>query len=1168
MSNYTKTTDFEAKDSLPTGDAEKIIRGADFETEFDNIATAIATKADTAGPTFTGTVTIPTAAVTTLSLGGTTVTSTAAEINLLDGVTATTAELNLLDGVTATTAELNILDGVTATAAELNTLDGITSTTAELNTLDGFTGTYEDLNFAQTLRASGVTGDEFDILDGLTATAAELNILDGATVTTAELNLLDGVTATTAELNILDGVTSTAAELNILDGVTSTAAELNLVDGSTAGTVVNSKAVVYGASGEVNATTLQVGGVAITSTPAELNLLDGATVTTAEINILDGVTATTAELNLLDGVTATTAELNILDGVTATAAELNTLDGITSTTAELNILDGVTATAAELNTMDGITATTAELNILDGVTADATELNKLDGVTATTSELNYVDVTTLGVVEASKAVTADSNADVLFGDSDKLKFGAGSDLQIYHDGGTGDSIIAESGSGNLFVRGANTFLQNADGSNTYLKGVAGGAVDIRYGGAVKLATTSTGIDVTGTVVADGLESSGNLSFTAADGIDISGKESVVVRIDSDDNDSGRVFQVLSGPSASQEILIQAQEDAGVSLYHDNAQKFTTTSTGIDVTGTVTADGLTVSPSGTQQVLATLRANSGSGGGLVVQTDASDDGLIRGYDSSGNVQLQLDTDGGDNYIAQGNVGIGTSSPSQEFHLRQSSGDCNLLIDSANGASQIFFGDDESVNIGNIRYDHASNYMRFSTNSAERMRIDSVGRIGIGTSDPSSGTSTYYDDLVIKNDTSGTGAGITIQSNTTNGFGAIEFRKADGTQVGKMYASSADGQLAFETGGSERMRIDASGNVGINVTPESWLSSYKVLQIGDAGALVGSSDDSFVAVGANAYLDSVSSNYEYINSDFATQYYQVDGTHVWRNAASGTADATISWSEAMRIDSSGRLLIGKTVADSIGTDGIELDGANDRVLITRSDSEPLVLNRKTSDGDIAIFRKDGTTVGSILTRGSNLSIGSGDVSLEFNSSNDAVLPSSTSTNNTRDAAVDLGISSVRFKDLYLSGGAYLGGTSSANHLDDYEEGTWIGAVADAESGGNESSTGVSGTYVKIGKIVYIQFNVSNINTTGMTAGNDVYITGLPFTSASVTGNAKYTGTAHMSVVTFSETPILNLNESSTALRIAEVRSGAGVDFVLVSQLSSGASDIHGNITYQTA
>lgn len=59
MSNYTKTTDFDVKDSLPSGDAGKVIKGSEFETEFDNIATAIATKADIAGPTFTGTVTIP-----------------------------------------------------------------------------------------------------------------------------------------------------------------------------------------------------------------------------------------------------------------------------------------------------------------------------------------------------------------------------------------------------------------------------------------------------------------------------------------------------------------------------------------------------------------------------------------------------------------------------------------------------------------------------------------------------------------------------------------------------------------------------------------------------------------------------------------------------------------------------------------------------------------------------------------------------------------------------------------------------------------------------------------------------------------------------------------------------------------------------------------------------
>ena len=169
-----------------------------------------------------GTTTAATLVYTALNDGSTTLTSTVAELNILDGVTSTATELNILDGVTSTTAELNILDGVTSTATELNLLDGVTSTTAELN-----------------------------ILDGVTSTAAELNILDGVTSTAAELNILDGVTSTTAELNILDGVTSTAAELNILDGVTSTTAELNLVDGITAGTIAASKAVIVDSNKDI-----------------------------------------------------------------------------------------------------------------------------------------------------------------------------------------------------------------------------------------------------------------------------------------------------------------------------------------------------------------------------------------------------------------------------------------------------------------------------------------------------------------------------------------------------------------------------------------------------------------------------------------------------------------------------------------------------------------------------------------------------------------------------------------------------------------------------------------------------------------------------------------------------------------------------------------------------
>ena len=80
-----------------------------------NVQTQIDTKAPIAGPTFTGTLAAPTInASTALQIGGVAITSTAAELNILDGVTSTAAELNILDGVTATAAELNHSDGVTS----------------------------------------------------------------------------------------------------------------------------------------------------------------------------------------------------------------------------------------------------------------------------------------------------------------------------------------------------------------------------------------------------------------------------------------------------------------------------------------------------------------------------------------------------------------------------------------------------------------------------------------------------------------------------------------------------------------------------------------------------------------------------------------------------------------------------------------------------------------------------------------------------------------------------------------------------------------------------------------------------------------------------------------------------------------------------------------------
>ena len=92
-----------------------------------------------------------------LAINGTAITSTAAELNILDGVTSTAAELNILDGVTSTAAELNILDGVTATASELNLLDGGTSVGSSITLADSDGFVVNDGGTMKTIPASDIS---------------------------------------------------------------------------------------------------------------------------------------------------------------------------------------------------------------------------------------------------------------------------------------------------------------------------------------------------------------------------------------------------------------------------------------------------------------------------------------------------------------------------------------------------------------------------------------------------------------------------------------------------------------------------------------------------------------------------------------------------------------------------------------------------------------------------------------------------------------------------------------------------------------------------------------------------------------------------------------------------------------------------------------------------
>ena len=168
----------------------------------------------------------------------------------------------------------------------------------------------------------------------------------------------------------------------------------------------------------------------------------------------------------------------------------------------------VTATAAELNIMDGVTSTAAELNIMDGVTSTAAELNIVDGVTATAAELNYLDITTLGTSQASKAVTVDSDGDLIVPDSDKFEFGAGSDMTLYHDA-------------------TNSYITNKTGALKIATETSGIAVSI--GHTTSETTINDNLTVTGTLTGTlataaqaSITSLGTLSALTVDNVSING----------------------------------------------------------------------------------------------------------------------------------------------------------------------------------------------------------------------------------------------------------------------------------------------------------------------------------------------------------------------------------------------------------------------------------------------------------------------------------------------------------------------------------------------------------------------------------------------------------------------------------------------------------------------
>ena len=300
--------------------------------------------------------------------------------------------------------------------------------------------------------------------------------------------------------------------------------------------------------------------------------------------------------------------------------------------------------------------------------------------------------------------------------------------------------------------------------------------------------------------------------------------------------------------------------------------------------------------------------------LVINTDGHIDidgnlDVGAGIDVTGNITgtggMTIDTNTLHVDSSNNRVGIGTTSPSQLMEIASTAPNIRLTdtIDGhseldGNAASLRFIADK-----GNAK---ANTTISFLVDNSEKVRIDDQGRMGIGTTSPSSLLHLSATTPVFQ--LTGTSAGNCI----------LQTDGADLTLNVDSGNSNSSSALAFRVDNSEKMRIDSSGVVGIGVTPKTGqYSGYNHLQVGESATLSSNDtqgDTNVTNLTNNVYLNSNASAWKYLHTDEASRYQQYNGGHYFAVAASGSADATASFSNKVRIDTDGLKFNSDTAADN--------------------------------------------------------------------------------------------------------------------------------------------------------------------------------------------------------------------------------------------------------------
>ena len=756
------------------------------------------------------------------------------------------------------------------------------------------------------------------------------------------------------------------------------------------------------------------------------------------------------------------------------------------------------------------------------------------------TEDNAGAIVELGTNPSTLTVTGEitANGGIALGDNDKATFGAGDDLQIYHNGS--NSYIQDVGTGSLILRSstATIFQGNTAGENQ-LTLAENGAVTAYYDNAAKLATEASGISVTGTAEAHKVE--------IGDG-SAGGTSEILFS----DNVSARGKILYDHSSSPETMLLQTTGTTAISI--DNSQNISIPNGNLDVTGTATMDTLEVStatgsatPVPTEIIIKSETSASD-------WSDTLPWGRVNFYSQDGSTngpktEAAIDVTkggagGGVSQLSMRTCNSTTGSLEKRISI-EPDGDISFYEDTGTTPKLFWDASAESLGIGTSSPQTPIEISGTKNTSTIRLRST--------TNDASWSSGDYYGRLEFwSDDDSGVGAGAkgSIVSASVGGSGSTAYM--------------AFNVASTTTNDIERLRIDSSGNVGIGTSsPSSILSISGTDTTAYSSSSVGGQDSAATLKIQNLTTSANS----FASIDFNTNNNRVVNRIVSSHGSSTTngflafvTEGSGTPAERMRIDSSGNLLVGKS-GSSLSTAGFELYSSGVQWM-TSANARPLLLNRTGSDGAIQEFRKDGTAVGSIGTVSGDFNIfasASGHKGLRLGAG--FIAPTSNSTS-IEDATTDLGISTARFRSLYLSGGVYLGGTGDANKLDDYEEGTWTPTIIGSTSG---SITGFSTSgvvYTKVGEIVTCHAYLTQIDESSSDIVGNIQIGGLPFARGSLAANisvsyCNFAGVTSGEVVqgyASGNSVLLYKGSSTSALTASDIGTGTGKLIML-------------SITYQT-